>query len=227
MEEGGERRVKVWDLPTRLFHWLLVVLLGVSWYTGKSGGIDEMTWHLWSGYAILALLIFRLVWGGIGSTTARFTHFVAGPGEGLRYAGALLRRAPPHYFGHTPLGGWMIVALLVVLLVQVVTGLCANDDIMTEGPLAGLVGKPWSDWMTTIHKWNFDLLLVLAGLHVLAVLAYLVVLGENLIGAMFTGRKRLPAGRPAPALRFASAWSALVVLAIAAALVYALLRAVR
>lgn len=227
MGEDQGRRIRVWDLPTRLFHWLLVALLGVSWYTGKSGGIDEMTWHMWSGYAILALLIFRLVWGGIGSTTARFTHFVAGPREGLRYAGALLRREPPHYFGHTPLGGWMIVALLVSLLVQTVTGLCANDDIMTEGPLAAFVGKPWSDWMTTIHKWNFDLLLVLAGLHVLAVIGYLVLLGENLIGAMFTGRKRLPAGQPAPALRFASPGTALLVLAVAAAIVYATVHYIR
>ncbi len=197
----GEQ-VKVWDLPVRLFHWLLVGLLALSWYTGETGGLDEMTWHMWSGSAVLALVLFRIGWGVVGSTTARFGHFVHGPSEAARDAASLLRRRPPAHVGHPPLGGWMVVLMLACLLVQAGTGLFANDDIFTEGPLTGWVSKETSDWLTTIHKWNFELLLVLAGVHLAAVMYYVLVLRTNLVKAMFTGRKQLPAGEPQTPLRF-------------------------
>jgi cytochrome b len=219
-DAGGARTVRVWDIPVRLFHWLLVALLGVCWYTGEVSGIDEMTWHMRCGYAVLGLVLFRVMWGLVGSTTARFSHFLRGPREGIAYAAGLVRRKPAHYLGHTPLGGWMIALLLVSLLVQTVTGLFANDDVMTEGPLMGLVAKSTSDWLTTIHKWNFELLLVLAGAHVAAVLLHLVVLRENLIVPMLSGRKRLAADRPDPAFHFAGSGISLVVAAIAAGAVY-------
>ena len=218
------REVRTWDPAVRLFHWLLVGLLAVSWYTGETGGLDEMTWHIWSGSAVLALVLFRIAWGLVGSTTARFGHFLHGPGEALRYAAGLVRRSPPHYPGHTPLGGWMIALMLLCLLVQAGTGMFANDDIVTEGPLVGWVSKETSDWLTSIHKWNFEVLLVLAGVHVAAVLFYLLVLRRNLLTAMFTGRKPLAAGEAPPALRFASPLVALLLAAGTAGGVWLLVR---
>ncbi len=218
------REVRTWDPAVRLFHWLLVALLAVSWYTGETGGLDEMTWHMWSGSAVLALILFRIAWGLVGSTTARFGHFLHGPGETMRYAVGLARRSPPHYPGHTPLGGWMIALMLLCLLVQAGTGMFANDDIVTEGPLVGWVSKETSDWLTTIHKWNFEVLLVLAGVHVAAVLFYLLVLRRNLLTAMFTGRKPLTDGEAPPALRFASPLLALLLAAGTAGGVWLLVR---
>jgi cytochrome b len=127
---------------------------------------------------------------------------------------------------HNPLGGWMVVVLLIVLLVQAGTGLFANDDIATEGPLANLVAKELSDRLTAIHYWNFNLILVLAGVHVAAVLYHWGIMKENLIGAMFTGVKRLPADAAAggAATRFASPWLALVLMAVAALAVYLIVK---
>ncbi|MBC7779536.1 MAG: cytochrome b/b6 domain-containing protein [Proteobacteria bacterium] len=215
-------QARVWDIPVRVFHWLLVALFAVSWYTGKNGGVDEMTWHMWSGSALLALVVFRVVWGVVGSTSARFSHFLYGPKAAAEYANGLLRRRPPHYLGHTPLGGWMVVVMLASLLLQCATGLFANDDIITEGPFFAWVSKETSDWLTTIHKWNFDVLLILGGVHTAAVLYYLIVLRENLALSMFTGRKPLPAGAPDPQYRFVGAGIALVAGALIAGAVYAL-----
>jgi len=218
MAEPKDRGVPVWDLPTRLFHWLLVALLCFSWGSGEFGKMDL---HMYSGYAILTLLLFRLAWGLVGSRTARFADFVR-PAGAVAYARRLLRRDPPHRPGHNPLGGLMVLALLAAVLVMVGTGLFANDDIFTEGPLAKLVSKGLSDTLTGIHHTAFTVLQVLAGLHILAVLAYLIGLRENLIRPMITGRK--PAaelgGEPAPVLR--SPMLALAVLAVAAVLVWLL-----
>jgi cytochrome b len=136
--ENPIRRVFVWDSPTRLFHWLLVISVIISFVTGNIGG-NAMQYHEWGGFAILALLLFRLVWGLVGSRKSRFVTFVYGPSAVISYARALHRRNSAHYLGHNPLGGWSIIALLFTLLVQAVTGLFANDDILTEGPL--LIGS--------------------------------------------------------------------------------------
>lgn len=215
-------QVRVWDLPVRLFHWLLVLLLAVSWYTGKTGGVYEMTWHMWSGYALLGLLLFRIAWGVMGSSSARFSQFVYGPRAMASYANGLVRRRPSQYFGHTPLGGWMTVAMLISLLVQVGTGLFANDDILTEGPLMSWVNKSTSDWLTTIHYFNFNVLLTLAGVHVAAVLYYALALRENLVWPMFTGVKKLRAGQTPPEFRFVGLGAAVVVGGAAALAVYTL-----
>lgn len=218
------RQVLVWDIAVRSFHWLLVALLALSWYTGETGGLDEMTWHMWSGSAVLALVLFRIVWGLVGSTSARFSHFLYAPGEVVRYAIGLARGAPPHYPGHTPLGGWMIVLMLICLLLQAATGLFANDDIVTEGPLAAWVSKETSDWLTALHEWNFEVLLVLAGVHVAAVLFYVIVLRQNLVRAMFTGRKRLRDDQSPSALRFTHPAVALLIAIGAAIGVWLLVR---
>ncbi len=212
--------IAVWDWPTRLFHWALVVLLGAAWATAEAG-IDYMVWHMRCGYAVLTLLVFRLLWGVVGSASARFAGFVRGPRAVWAYLRAWFRRAPRHFLGHNPLGAWMVLVLLLLVAVQAGTGLFANDDIVNEGPLARLVSGDVSGLLTAVHKWNFNLLLAAVGLHVAAVLLYLWR-GDNLLKAMFTGRKPVGdyqdgAGPMAPL------WRALVCLALAAGGVWALI----
>ncbi len=214
--------VQVWDLPTRLFHWTLVLLMIVQWWTAEES--STMDWHLWGGYAVLTLVLFRLIWGAMGSETVRFSHFVRGPSAALAYGKALLRGETPHYLGHNPMGGWSIVAMLFLLLVQAVTGLFANDDILIEGPLYGWVSKGTSDWLTTVHKFNFNVLLALIAVHLSAVFFYLLVKRENLIHPMLTGCKRLPPEQASQAPRMANPWLGLAVLAVAAAAVWLLVR---
>lgn len=214
--------VTVWDLPTRLFHWTLVALMIFQWLTAEFG--SAMDWHVWGGYAILALVLFRLIWGFVGSDTVRFRDFVRGPGAALGYVKVLLRGETPLYLGHNPMGGWSIVAMLVLLLVQAGTGLFANDDITIEGPLYAWVSKGTSDWLTAIHKINFNLLLLVIAVHISAVLFYLFVKRENLIHPMLSGRKHLPPDMVGQAPRIVSPWLGLAVLAVAVAAVWLLVR---
>ena len=221
MKEEPQVAVKVWDLPVRLVHWALVALLAFQIVSAKVGGwlID---WHLISGYAILVLVLFRVLWGFAGSTSARFGSFLAPPAVALRFASQLLARRAQAYAGHNPLGGWMVLALLASLLVQVGTGLFANDGIATEGPLAALVSIEVSDRLTTLHRWNLRMLLVLAVVHTAAALYHWLALKENLIGAMFTGVKRLRAARAQVPIAFASLRRALLFFTIALASVWLL-----
>ena len=196
------KTVNVWDLPTRLFHWTLVVLMIIQWWSAENS--DTMDWHLRGGYAVLTVVLFRLIWGFMGSDTARFSDFLRGPGAALAYVKALVRGETPLYLGHNPMGGWSIVALLTLLLIQAGTGLFATDDILIEGPLYGWVSKSACDWLTTVHKLNFNLLLLVIAVHISAVLFYLLVKRENLIHPMLSGRKPLP---PAAAISSARlAW---------------------
>lgn len=204
--------VLVWDLPTRLFHWSLVALVAFMWYSGEEGG-NLMDYHLLGGYAIGSLVLFRLLWGVLGSESARFAGFVRGPHAVLRHLRAMRAGHAEFTPGHNALGGWAVLALLLLLALQVGTGLFANDDILTEGPLARLAGKDWSDTLTGLHKDVFDVLLLLIALHVAAIGFYRLRTGENLLTPMITGRK--PLAGPAP--RLASPWLALALLALAAA----------
>jgi cytochrome b len=209
--------VKVWDLPVRVFHWLLVVLVFLSWVSSEVGG-NAMAYHMWIGYTTLTLLLFRIVWGFVGGQHARFREFVHGPGAVVRYLRGSPRREGGTYVGHNPAGGWSVLALLACLLVQAVTGLFTNDEISTEGPLAARVSSETSDLLSTVHRYNFYVLLTLVALHVAAVLFYLLVKRQNLVWPMFTGRKRVAAGEAVDA-RAASLWLAIVVLACAAGVV--------
>ncbi len=214
--------VTVWDLPTRLFHWTLVVLMILQWWTAEAS--STMDWHVRGGYAVLALVLFRLIWGSVGSETARFSDFVRGPGAALEYVRALLRGETPQYLGHNPLGAWSIVAMLVLLLIQAGTGLFANDDILIEGPLYAWVSKDASDWLTTVHKLNFNLLLLVIAVHISAVLFYLLVKRENLIHPMLSGHKRLPPELAQPAPRIVSPWRGLAALVAVGVAVWLLVR---
>lgn len=225
MQATIQHAVKVWDLPVRLFHWLLVLLFAFMFFTGKMKG-GWMDWHMPAGYTILTLVFFRVAWGFAGSTHARFASFLAGPSRGVAFARKLLSAAPAPHAGHNPLGGWMVMALLVALLVQVSAGLFANDDISVEGPLAALVSKAMSDRLTAIHYWNSNVLLALAAIHLAAVLFHWLVKKEDLIGAMFTGVKRLPEDvvREAGDARFVSNWRALLLLLVAALAVFVVVK---
>jgi len=187
--------VRIWDIPTRLFHWALVILIGISFYTGLSGGFVEMDYHMISGYCILTLVLFRILWGLFGGYYARFITFVKGPGTIIRYLRNLITESPP-YPGHNPLGALSIIFILLVLLVQTGTGMFANDDIMLEGPLVHLVSYDTSRMLTGIHKTNKWIIGALVLLHLVAILFYQFYKKDRLIGAMVTGRKLLT--EPAP-----------------------------
>jgi cytochrome b len=205
---------RVWDAPTRLFHWAVVVLVCASWLTQHEGWIDQ---HVLCGYAMTTLLLFRLVWGFVGSDTARFVRFLRSPVAAMRHLARLYRGDPDHEIGHNAVGGWMVLVMLGLLCVQAGTGLCANDEVSVQGPLAELVGSSNSDWLSHVHAVNFRLIEAAIALHVLAILGYRVWRGYRLVGPMVTGKKWLPDTMPVP--RMASTAKAAAVLAAAAALV--------
>lgn len=218
---GPPRNIGVWDLATRLFHWLLVILVIISFVTGKIGG-NAMPYHKWSGFTILVLILFRLIWGVVGGRESRFVTFVKGPAAVVRYAMTLLSKNTASYLGHNPLGGWSIIAMLFVLLVQTATGLFANDDIATEGPLYGWVSKATSDGLTRIHRLNQEVIIALVSIHVLAVLFYFFIKRENLVKPMITGVKQWSGTEPEPAS--GRIWLAAVITALAGFAVYFLVR---
>jgi cytochrome b len=214
---AGGRIVRVWDAPTRLFHWLLVCLIATSWTTGSLAG-DWLRYHFWSGYAILTLVLFRILWGLVGGTHARFVNFVRGIPSALHHVRELLRPGPTADLGHNAIGGWMVVAMLLVLLLQTGTGLFADDeDLISTGPLGDLVSANVRAVLTTIHVWNFVAIQALAGIHIVAVLGYLLVKRQNLIGPMVTGRKRVMAPTALDAARTHPALAAAALLGAAAA----------
>lgn len=210
--------IKVWDLPTRIFHWATVLLVAACWWTASGDG--DMDKHLLCGYAVLTLLLFRLVWGVVGSTTARFAHFVRAPAAVLEYFSDMRKTDAPPHIGHNPAGGWMVLALLGMLLLIAGSGLFANDDILTEGPLAHFVGTDLSDLATAWHERGFYILLALVGLHLGAILFYLLVKKENLVRPMFSGIKFCASNEIPRNLRTRGAGWAVPVLCCAALLVW-------
>ncbi|NCY25614.1 MAG: hydrogenase, partial [Alphaproteobacteria bacterium] len=163
--------VKVWDGWVRMNHWLILVLMLVSFGTAKS---QKMDWHMLSGYTILTLLIFRLLWGVFGSDTARFATFLAWPGAAWRQLARLGRREPDREVSHNPAGGWMVMLLLALLLTQATSGLFTYDQVFTRGPLARWVSEEWVDFASTLHVKNFYWLLAAIVAHVVAVGVYFV-----------------------------------------------------
>lgn len=208
---GGKRmrQIKVWDLPVRLFHWAIVLLILAAWVTQY---VDRMDIHIWIGEWILTLLLFRVVWGFIGSDTARFVRFLRSPVAALRHLRHIRRREPDTEIGHNAAGGWMVLVMLALIGVQTGTGLFSNDDGDTEGPLMHLVGKERSDWLSHIHYLNFKAIEVVIVLHLTAIVTYAVLKRQNLVGPMLTGKKSMPADAVAP--RLVNPVWALVVLAV-------------
>lgn len=215
------RPTRVWDLPTRLFHWSLVALVLFNGVTGEFAEKLGSTWmerHLVCGYAILALVLFRLLWGFIGGTHARFADFVRGPRAVIAYISALREgKQGTAHVGHNPLGGWSVLAMLCALSVQVGSGLFLSDEDMgVEGPLAKHVANRTIDMLKEVHETSFWLLLCLVAIHVAAIIYYRSVKGEHLVSAMVTGDKPLSGVEDA---RGGQWWLGLLILAAAASAV--------
>lgn len=211
--------VKAWDVPTRLFHWLLVVLIACSYLSYKFGDV-MMQWHMLNGYAILTLVIYRLLWGVIGSSTARFRDFIKGPGAVFSYLKALFSKEPQKFLGHNPAGGLMVVALLLLILGQGTMGLFSSDDIMVEGPLVHKVSSSWVSTASSFHRIGFWVIVGFVSLHVFAAFFYLLVKKENLIRPMVTGLKERKFVPENVSLREVSPLIALMLLAVVAALLW-------
>lgn len=176
--------VRVWDLPIRLFHWALAICIVLGIVFVKIGG-NAIQWHAYCGYIALTLIVFRIIWGFVGSWHARFVNFIPSPSKLIAY----LRAQIDGGIGHNPLGALSVVALLTVILVQAVTGLFADDDIFFQGPLAKYVSNDTVALLTSIHRVNQYLIFALVGLHIAAILFYQLVRRQNLIGPMVTGDK--------------------------------------
>ncbi|MGA9342800.1 MAG: cytochrome b/b6 domain-containing protein [Rhodanobacteraceae bacterium] len=217
--EDRAAEITMWDLPTRLFHWLLVILVVLQFASGEFE-LLPMEWHFRLGYVTLALILFRVLWGVFGSQTARFTHFVRSPFAVFRYVRDNIRGRRSAHWGHNPLGGWSTVAMLVSVAVQAISGLFASDDISEFGPLGARVSDATVATMTHIHKINRYVLVTLITLHVAAVMLHWVIQRDNLVAPMLHGRKRV--AMPGAAPRVAPLSRALLLALTSAAIVWAI-----
>lgn len=209
-------RRKVWDLPVRLFHWSLVVALAGAYVTNKLGA-SYFSLHLFFGYATITLVVFRVLWGFVGTRHARFVNFIEGPRGVLRYISAVGRGRHTRYAGHNPLGALMVLALLALLGAQAIFGLFGDDEIFNAGPLAALVTKEQSLFLTSLHRRLFYVILAAAALHVGAVLAHVAIKKEPLISAMIHGAKPADLVHPDEAIGSSrGAYALILVLALAA-----------
>jgi cytochrome b len=217
------RGLRIWDLPIRLFHWLLVALIAASWWTGEH---HEMDWHRRSGYAIVGLLIFRLYWGVFGSSTARFVGFVRGPIAVWRYV-RQLRRPYSAAAGHNPAGGWSVLLMLVALIAMVTAGLFSVDvDGLESGPLADFVSFDTGRFAASWHGLIFNVLLALMAFHIAAIVVYLVWLRHDLISPMIHGGRLPESGGDGRAFA-APAWRVALGIAIAFGITYLIVNAYR
>lgn len=227
-----EQRVPVWDLGVRFFHWALVLLVVGAVVTIKMGKLDL---HVWCGYGVLTLLIFRILWGFVGGTHARFASFIAGPGKVFAYMkGMFSREGHESGLGHNPMGALSVLAMLLALLFQAVSGLFTNDDDASfEGPLYKWVGNAVSNTLTSLHRKNEIIIYVLVATHLLAIIFYAVFHRDNLIKPMFSGYRKI-GGKAAGAMRDAIDASrhghtglALVLLVVAVAAAYVIINSVK
>ncbi len=199
MTQSSASSVRVWDLPTRLFHWTLAAAVSGSLISAKIGG-DAIVWHFRFGYVVFALLIFRILWGLVGGRWSRFASFIYAPSTVLRYLRGRSQADEHVDVGHSPLGSFSVFALLTVLIAQVATGLVADDEIATVGPLNRLVSSDLALSATSWHKsfgqWG---VFALVGLHIAAIVYYVLIKKRILILPMINGDKTLPPDTPASA----------------------------
>jgi cytochrome b len=193
--KGGFRVVVVWDAPTRLFHWLAAVLVAAAYATWRAGWME---WHSRVGTVLLALVIFRLLWGLFGSDTARFSRFVASPRAAVRQLAGIFRREPDLQAGHNPAGGWMVLLLLALILGETLTGVYVENNVVNDGPLTEITPAPIANAIAALHGMFWDALLAAIVVHIAAILVYAVAKRHNLLVPMITGRKTLPVGAVQP-----------------------------
>ncbi|MDE2582649.1 MAG: cytochrome b/b6 domain-containing protein [Rhodospirillales bacterium] len=209
----GTRRVLVWDLPVRLFHWLLAPLVLVLWVTERW---NRMGWHVLAGEVLLGLVLFRLFWGFVGSETARFARFLATPAAAWRHLRRSFAREPDHAVGHNPAGGWMVALLLLLLLAECLSGVFVNNDVADQGPFTDHTPAWFMNLVTDLHAILFQAIVAAVGLHLAAIAVYAAAKGQNLLRPMVTGWKQLPATRRPP--QIAGVRRALLLAVLAAAL---------
>ncbi|SAY50469.1 cytochrome b/b6 domain-containing protein [Neisseria weaveri] len=208
-----KQKLKVWDLPTRIFHWTLAASIVFMWYSAETGG-SWLEWHLRAGLLVLGLIIFRICWGFFGSDTAKFSHFVRGPSQIIRYTqGKISENEQP---GHNPVGALMVLALLAAVAFQATTGLFAADEntFVNNGYLNSLVSEETGSTARRIHILFFNILAGLAGIHIATILIYKFVKKHNLITPMITGYKYLEG--KLPVLNFAGIGKLIAAIAAAA-----------
>ena len=213
-------RIKLWDLPIRLVHWSFVLLLPVLWWTAEEGKVDL---HKTIGLIMLGLVAFRLLWGVFGSSTARFSSFVKGPGTVIAYVRGLRSGTSAPVVGHNPLGALSVILLLALLAAQVSIGLFAQDvDGIESGPLSYLVSYETADAAREVHEMVFDLIVVIVILHIAAIVYYLRAKKDNLVRPMITGSRDMPASVAASVAApiMAPMWRAIVCAVLAGALAW-------
>jgi cytochrome b len=217
---NASRLVLVWDAPVRLFHWLVALLIAAAYATWR---FNWMVWHGWVGDALLALLLFRLLWGLFGSDTARFSRFLTSPWTAVQHLTYLLTREPDRQVGHNPAGGWMVLLLLLLLLAETLTGLYVANDIADVGPFTEITPAPIANAISASHAIIWDVLLAAIALHVLAIAVYAAAKRQNLLFPMITGTKILPESVPAPRIVGPARAALLFVVSVAAAVILAYL----
>lgn len=214
--------MRVWDWPTRAFHWALVICIISAWASAEFAaklGDPTLKWHRWNGYAILVLITFRLIWGVAGSSTARFSTFIRSPIAAARYGLDLLKGKPRHFLGHNPLGAWMILALLTAVAAQAILGLYTLEhNEITAGPLKRTISDAMTERVSWLHVRGFNVILALVCVHVLANSLYGLLKGEPLIQAMVTGRKPPKLYEDQPEMQPASALAVRAGLSLLAAI---------
>ncbi|MDX2257513.1 MAG: cytochrome b/b6 domain-containing protein [Hyphomicrobiaceae bacterium] len=224
---AGAPTVLAWDAPTRLFHWALVLAIATSWATyefSESIGDPVLKWHRWSGHVVLVLIVWRVLWGFVGTSTARFATFIPSPSEVAGYVWQMRAGAAPGYLGHNPLGSLMVLALLGLVAAQAVLGLfTVEHNDLTAGPLYRLISEAQQKLLSAWHGFLFEGVIVwLIAAHIIANVAYGFIRRSPHVSAMLTGRKHAGRFADAPAARvparpLARAFACLL---IAAALVY-------
>lgn len=210
MVSNNKKSGLVWDLPVRLFHWLLVIAIAAQWYTGEQGD-SWLEWHFYIGYFVLGLILFRIIWGLCGTRYALFSEFLVSPAKALKS----LKQEVSTYIGHTPLGGYMALFLMTVILLQAVSGLFTSDEIFTDGPYRSILSSEYQDFADWAHGNLFTVIQVAVALHIAAALYYLLVKKHNLIRAMFDGKKQVSQQQ---SIESSKLWLACIVLAIVTAI---------
>lgn len=209
----------IWDLPLRLFHWSFASSILLLWLTSELGS-DYIDWHITLGYCVLTLTIFRIAWGFFGPKHAKFSHFLPTPTEIVSYLKQQNTPQAKVYAGHNPIGSLMVIAMLILVLIQAVSGLFVDDQVFSSGPYFNAAGDTVDKLMSTVHHTMFDFILLAIALHIAAIIFYKTVKKQNLVKAMFTGKKADKGITEKDAIKHSKLWLALIIIALCCAFVY-------